>query len=247
MIKRLKIQNFKSIREAEIDLERFTVFVGPNASGKTSILQAVQHLSWATAPNTKNEQLHALDFEDLGRRAEGTSIHIEGNGVWNGATGRLALTVNSTTDDFEAKSELDGNQLMYVTRSGPVVSPRRSTDDFGETLRAGMLLQLDAKVLAQPSIPAGPEQFIESDGAGLTSVLAQMALNKPDDFEQLLVAVRTVIPLLQRIRFSLTELRRSEVESITVDEETINRTIRRKYPLGHGSHDAGSPQLDLAG
>ena len=44
MISRVSIRNFKCLRDVQIDLERFTVFVGPNASGKSSILQAVDLL-----------------------------------------------------------------------------------------------------------------------------------------------------------------------------------------------------------
>ena len=41
MIHSLRIQNFKAIRDVEVSLERLTVFVGPNSSGKTSFLQGL--------------------------------------------------------------------------------------------------------------------------------------------------------------------------------------------------------------
>ena len=44
MISKVSIRNFKCLRDVQIDLERFTVFVGPNASGKSSILQALNFL-----------------------------------------------------------------------------------------------------------------------------------------------------------------------------------------------------------
>src|SRR5271157_5270105 len=43
MIQKVHIQNFKSLRDVSIDLERFTVFVGANGSGKTSILEAIHN------------------------------------------------------------------------------------------------------------------------------------------------------------------------------------------------------------
>jgi AAA15 family ATPase/GTPase len=42
MIHRVKIQNFKNILNQTIDLDRLTVFVGANGSGKTSVLQAIE-------------------------------------------------------------------------------------------------------------------------------------------------------------------------------------------------------------
>src|SRR5215204_4703511 len=44
MITKVSIRNFKCLRDVQIELERFTVFVGPNASGKSSILQGLNLL-----------------------------------------------------------------------------------------------------------------------------------------------------------------------------------------------------------
>ena len=41
MIKKVYIENFKCIKDLEIELAPFTIFVGPNGSGKTSILEAI--------------------------------------------------------------------------------------------------------------------------------------------------------------------------------------------------------------
>ena len=43
MIHKVRIQNFKSLRNVGIELERFTVFVGANGSGKTSVLEAIHN------------------------------------------------------------------------------------------------------------------------------------------------------------------------------------------------------------
>src|SRR5271168_2843994 len=43
MIHKVQIRNFKSLRDVSIDLERFTVFVGANGSGKTSVLEAIHN------------------------------------------------------------------------------------------------------------------------------------------------------------------------------------------------------------
>lgn len=41
-IKRVKIANFRSIREAEIELSDTTILIGPNNAGKTAILEAIR-------------------------------------------------------------------------------------------------------------------------------------------------------------------------------------------------------------
>ena len=42
MIKQVHIQNFKCLRDVTVELEPFTVLIGPNDSGKSSFLQACQ-------------------------------------------------------------------------------------------------------------------------------------------------------------------------------------------------------------
>src|SRR5437762_406195 len=44
MIETVSFKNFKALRDVTIPLERFTVLVGPNASGKTSVLQGLSYL-----------------------------------------------------------------------------------------------------------------------------------------------------------------------------------------------------------
>ncbi|MGE5297452.1 MAG: AAA family ATPase, partial [Solirubrobacterales bacterium] len=44
MIKRLKVKNFKALRDVEIELTPIHVLIGPNDSGKTSILDALAAL-----------------------------------------------------------------------------------------------------------------------------------------------------------------------------------------------------------
>ena len=43
MIRKMSIRNFKCLRDVQFDLERFTVFVGANGSGKTSVLEAIHN------------------------------------------------------------------------------------------------------------------------------------------------------------------------------------------------------------
>ena len=45
MLKKIIIENFKSFRNAEIDLKNFNVLVGPNASGKSNFLDAIEFIS----------------------------------------------------------------------------------------------------------------------------------------------------------------------------------------------------------
>ncbi|MFN0035736.1 MAG: AAA family ATPase [Saprospiraceae bacterium] len=67
MIKELSIRNFRSIREATLELGRFTVLTGANNSGKSSVLYALQVLkNVVTNPNRSVDELLNLGFLNLG-------------------------------------------------------------------------------------------------------------------------------------------------------------------------------------
>ena len=67
MIKELSIKNFRSIREATLELGRFTVLTGANNSGKSSVLYALQVLkNIVLNPSQSLDSLLNLGFLNLG-------------------------------------------------------------------------------------------------------------------------------------------------------------------------------------
>jgi len=48
MITRLRVQNFKALRDVDVELGPFTVLIGPNDTGKSSFLEAVYALAQST-------------------------------------------------------------------------------------------------------------------------------------------------------------------------------------------------------
>lgn len=42
MIRKVHFKNFRSLRDVELTLEPLTVLVGPNSSGKTTVLEGLQ-------------------------------------------------------------------------------------------------------------------------------------------------------------------------------------------------------------
>ena len=78
MIHKVRIQNFKCLRDVSVDLERFTVFVGANGSGKTSVLEAITCGRAATGSPAKGVRLRATRRLAVYRGARGDlSIHCE--------------------------------------------------------------------------------------------------------------------------------------------------------------------------
>jgi predicted ATPase len=60
-LKSLHIKNFRALEEIDIDFERpVSVIVGPNAIGKTTLLEAVRLVKALAAPRTQNEPTQSL-------------------------------------------------------------------------------------------------------------------------------------------------------------------------------------------
>lgn len=69
MLTRLKVQNFRSIRELNLRLSPFTVLVGPNGSGKSTVLAALDHrtpLEPTWRHNGGEVRIHRADAEGKG-------------------------------------------------------------------------------------------------------------------------------------------------------------------------------------
>jgi energy-coupling factor transporter ATP-binding protein EcfA2 len=249
MIHKLTLRNFKGIESTELNLERLTVIVGPNASGKTSVLQAM-HLLLALA-NPKTGRRKLLDEQGgasalLRRGSHNEAILIEALGRWQKQVGtvQMSLVPAGSEQDNEPWAALivEGNVgELFVIPEAPAPEIRRSQQ---KVLRAQIenlpsallndwaahtLLRLEARRLAEPSYTEAVEPQMDSDGSGLASVLAQMALSRPDDFSALLSAMRAVIPQVIRIRLSLAEVKRQETETIRINDEPLTRSATRSY------------------
>ena len=60
MITRFRLENFKAHRDTNLELHQFTVLVGDNSSGKTSVLEALRLLSWVPDPTPLHRELDGL-------------------------------------------------------------------------------------------------------------------------------------------------------------------------------------------
>lgn len=93
MLKRLRVQKFKSFGDIEIELPRLAVFFGPNAVGKSNLIEAVQVLSRIGTERTLAE---ALSYPIRGYPAE----------MFKFQSGGLAELLSTPTADFSIEADL---------------------------------------------------------------------------------------------------------------------------------------------
>ena len=72
MIRKLLIRNFRSIKELELELTEFNVLIGPNSSGKSNILKALNLIIGETYPS-----IRSFDEQDFFLQDKSNEIIIE--------------------------------------------------------------------------------------------------------------------------------------------------------------------------
>jgi energy-coupling factor transporter ATP-binding protein EcfA2 len=204
MINSLHVRNFKGIRRADIGLERLTVIVGPNASGKTSILEGLHYLSDLGTIESQglfNDRRDPLLLHRRGAIAE--KMELSCSGSRGEARIRIAPPNGSSDpwillfgDEKEAKFDREQPPRHLMLSKG--------FPEFARKLSPAELLRLDVARMTDPTVD--DDDRMKSDGAGLAAALVFMALNQPDDFQHIQEQLRAVVPTVERIRFDRIKL-----------------------------------------
>ncbi|HEX8438927.1 AAA family ATPase, partial [Archangium sp.] len=101
MIQKVSFRNFKAYRSLDLELEPFTVLVGPNASGKTTLLRGLELVS-----DIATKTLSAPGFVEFVERDEpalksygsNSSLELRIAGKWSGTDGALRIAEESRVD-----------------------------------------------------------------------------------------------------------------------------------------------------
>lgn len=103
-IKSIKIKNFKSLREVEVDTSSFNVFVGQNNHGKTNLFQAIEWFYTGKTDTDSFRHINAVSTDEV-------SVEIEFSGVKEGLE-RITNEDNQT----KLRTFLGESDIMRVRR-----------------------------------------------------------------------------------------------------------------------------------
>ena len=181
MIESIQFQNFKALRDATLPLGACTILVGPNGSGKTTVLKALEAIATGS------------------RAILGDVIHV-GTTKATEAIVSLNCVLPSGRASFEAGFSRD----MGSFRKGfPDGFAHLSRGD-GELVRRQVsdirVLNLDPDAIAKPaSVVANAS--LESNGAGLVAVWDSMRDTEPERFDKIDAEIVHWLPEFSAIRF----------------------------------------------
>jgi predicted ATPase len=236
VIEKVAFRNFKAYRSLDLELEPFTVLVGPNASGKTTLLEG---LSLASVVSTAVLSAQFAYWQGPPVQSHGTKDQtvLGLSGHWNGVQGSVSA--------FSARAPIQGGErpvLPFVLRgslfgkvfsagfqdpdvlNGPGMGVHGDVDRGGVAqLRAGLsatsILRFVPGRLADASYSEEPVPALRPDGSGLASVLAYLKLSQDEVFNEIELTLKQVVPAVRRIRIERASVEHTSIRTIALDEQ----------------------------
>jgi predicted ATPase len=252
MLKSVRLKNVKLFREANIPLERLTVFVGPNGSGKTTVLETIYRMSQIGRRPVLKLYTGRFAPSQLIRRGPAESAEFGCEVVKGDRSLSLSLafvepnkpdnakywyfTVEKDNQEIYRTIVKEESQKIHTDDPSTVITATKDVEtredaawetpeDF-QPIEPGLLLRLDPAQVSEPS-ETGNSQIMEN-GLGVASALQEMALSEPDQFQRFQADVRAVIPSLNRVRMAKVPLLHTENQVILRGEETTTRPVTRR-------------------
>ncbi len=258
MITRLRIKNFKALRDVEVQLTPIHVLIGPNDSGKTSILDALAALcrsvdhdlaeafsgSWKGTELASNGQHGvpvsiAADFENSGITAYAIDIRFAGRG-------RRAEVITETIKKGQMSASFNGppaedifagsTRVRYEAEGPGWANP--NSDDFRAVrhlLEGVQYYRWDPRFLALPVALDTKRSFrMETNGFGLALCLDNILGDNPDRFIQLQKRLTEIFPHITSMKLSPESAYRAGIDDpdrVTILQEADGKGLYFKLKI----------------
>ncbi|ATB44266.1 hypothetical protein CYFUS_009753 [Cystobacter fuscus] len=209
MITSIQLRSFKGHLDTIVPLERLTVLVGPNGTGKTSVLQALRLISELAHNRAENVLRGDLRPQDLLSRSRQGPTTLAVQGRDNAQDWSLVLQFAEPDPQGVHKEILRRTEWLYGSYSGDprtelhALQHARSEAEGNKIpslVSPAVLYHFDARRIAAAAYSSEENPAVDADGGNTAVVLAALKLEREEIFEQIESELRKIVPSVQRIR-----------------------------------------------
>jgi predicted ATPase len=192
MIAEVRFRNFQALRSASVRLEPFNLVIGPNGSGKTSLIQALLRLrSLAALPAAVEvaaaSRTAARARSARTRRTGGPEIDFHFGAPFDGITVRMFCVTEMVCDALHVEVP-------------PGAAGDKVWAELQVQLRGIRGFLFDHYAMAVPA-PTADSAELASNAGNLAAVLAARQRHEPAAFARLLAEFRRILPEFSDLEF----------------------------------------------
>lgn len=199
MISSIQLRSFKGHRDTTVPLGRLTVLVGPNGTGKTSVLQALSLMDRLMNEEPGKVLRGDMSPQDLLHRSEKGPIILTSAGM----NQEHPWTVSLRFPQPVPGSQNQGVRLhwSYGENTGDVITiGAPALKRLVSIVSPAVLYHFDARQIAAAAYSSEENPALDPDGGNTAVVLAALKLDREEVFEQIESELRRIVPGVQRIR-----------------------------------------------
>ena len=199
MITTFRVQNYKALRDVTLELTPLHVLIGPNDSGKTSLLEALRAYSRVTSG-----QGEAFEGRWTGRqlvwRQTGSAVILEATGRWGGRTIQNVIRCQFQESGREVPR---AQTVTLIDPTTPVDPHTQAARWLRDSVGAMHFYRWIPSLLALPVAFDFATQFgMEPSGFGLAMYLNDILANDHEKFGELERRFLRIFPAVRRVRLN---------------------------------------------
>lgn len=240
MITSVQFENFKSLRNISIDLEPFTVLVGANGSGKSSLLQGIRQItSFFYASEHTKHRVSRMDKVFQGPNTADRLVSMGADHLLMGFTeqtfGAFSCRWIRPKDPAQIQSSSTAHYHLsydgppdHCELSYPNAAQEEAFFDGLPKLQPATLLHLDPALLANAAYSDDADPHISMDGSGVAPTLQKLQVLRDGRFEQIEEGLNKIVPSILRLRAVPAPVKRHEHQRVTIEGQDFNSMIARE-------------------
>lgn len=209
MLDRVKITDFKGIHELTASFGRFTLLVGPNSVGKTSVLEAIELVRDASGEGSQGRSLpYHPDLAAVRERVRHLQPLLRIEVAVNQQPCALEVTREESPNRFLGGADLSENWSLFGLRDKVAAWC---------SMWGAFRLSLSVDLLKSAVVPASPLPVLGHNGAGIAAYLQYLHGLRDGSLEGIEAALREVVPRFRRLIFRPVQIVSEVSEAIEVN------------------------------